>query len=769
MEIRTFERIVASFADAPQDVDYSQGVLIAQIRDEIFEVSFQTREGVLYCVEGENNPILAGQWIVQRLGRFNTLARRILDYFKKDDLLIPVTGTMVDVLDSSPNAEPNRTADVGASLGKFVSDLPAGMTNVIYLTSDAGEGKTSLIQAMARSQAEKYLARETDWLLLPVALGGQPFIRLDDLIIGGLANRLRFPFYYYDSVIELVKLNCLVLALDGFEELLVATKAGDAVSSLGSLVSKLDSKGRLLIAARKAYYDYKDFKAQARLRQSLGSNDVAFAEISLRRWSRDQFFQLCSVTGITNDSEAKNLYSTIETKLGEFHPLLTRAVLARRLISEYHKTNDRIGLVNRLSQTTGEEYFDEFVSTLLEREVNEKWIGVETPARPLLTVEDHHTLLMAIAEEMWRVGTDALGSDILELMTELVVADQLRRPANIVRQAKERIKQHALLHRVEGTSLYQFDHEDFKNFYLGRRLALLLTGERDLNEIRTVLEIGSLSDMTVRVAAAKVPSDIALHCDVIRDLCVIAEVGTRTSYVRENTGQLAIKLSSICESESAINLHHLYFGADMLENIQLSRIDFKDCIFERTSLQGADLKLVTFQQCEVLHFELRSGETYDVQMDRESLPHSISVFEDGDESEQQYFDPNQKRQILEQHGITIIDSVELPEVQKSDLFIESNEVRMAGRAVRLFQRATTISESVLRVRFGKTSSYFLDSVLPQLLEYGVLEQVPRRGGNQDHFRLAVGFDEIEQARIRGRGDFQRFLDAASSMKSEDRH
>ena len=110
-------------------------------------------------------------------------------------------------------------------------------------------------------------------------------MRLDDLVIGSVVNRLRFPYYYYDSIIELMKIGSLVLALDGFEEMFVETQTGDAVSSLGRLVSKLESEGKLLIAARKAYYHYKDSRAQTKLFQSFGNSDVTFSIMDPENWT----------------------------------------------------------------------------------------------------------------------------------------------------------------------------------------------------------------------------------------------------------------------------------------------------------------------------------------------------------------------------------------------------------------------------------------------------------------------------------------------------
>lgn len=264
MDINRFVNVVKSFADKPINVDYEGGSLVGEVHNSIFEVQFEDRHGALWCIE-EGTEYPAGKWIVERLGKFDILARRILDHIPEDPMFIPIEGNVVDVLENDPQEGGEPTDNALESVQSLVGSKLAGMTKVVYLTSDAGEGKTSLIDQLSRVQAKKYLNGEAQWLMLPVRLGGRPLTRLDDVIVGTLSNRLRFLYYYFGSVVELVKLNALVLALDGFEEMFIETRAGDAVSSLGNLVTQLDSKGRLLVAARSAYYSYRDFEAQAKL------------------------------------------------------------------------------------------------------------------------------------------------------------------------------------------------------------------------------------------------------------------------------------------------------------------------------------------------------------------------------------------------------------------------------------------------------------------------------------------------------------------------
>ena len=79
-------------------------------------------------------------------------------------------------------------------------------------------------------------------------------------------NRLRFNLLFYDAFVELVRIGAVVPALDGFEEMFVEGTAGDAMSALGNLMQAMQSSGAVLIAARKAYFEYKNLRRNSPVR-----------------------------------------------------------------------------------------------------------------------------------------------------------------------------------------------------------------------------------------------------------------------------------------------------------------------------------------------------------------------------------------------------------------------------------------------------------------------------------------------------------------------
>jgi len=442
MDRQTFLRVLQSFADKPCNVDDKGNTVTAIIQGDILELTFKQKHGNLYCCENGID-FLPGNWVVERLAKLSSLAQAIIDRYPEDSRLIPTIAEFSDILEKSPEEEPVEVQNAMETLQESIEDKPSGITHIVYLTSKAGEGKTKIIEAFARKQAERFLKKEAVPLVLPIPLAGQALISLDNIIIGTLVNQLRFPFFFIDSIYELMKLDLIVLALDGFEEMFTQRQTG-GYSTLGSLVNRLDSSGRIIVAARTACYHDENLDEQSRMKASLGNSNFSFSEIHLKPWKKTQFVAFADKLALT-ENEALKIYSTISTILTDSHPLLTRPVLARRLLEEYSQNINTEAFLNQLKNANPEKYFEQFVSALLVREANEKWITEQKPIRPLMTVEEHHLLLMRIAEEMWINGCTYLNEDSLALTAELVAQEELRKTTDIVRPIINHVKSHVLL------------------------------------------------------------------------------------------------------------------------------------------------------------------------------------------------------------------------------------------------------------------------------------------------------------------------------------
>ena len=766
MDANRFEQIVKTFADREGDVVRDGPRLIADVYGESIVVELSTPQGVLMCTEEGGAPKPAWHWITDRLGRLELLARRIEDAIKTDEYAIPVEADAVDVLTRNPNATPDHRPDAVAAVQGFLDAEPAGTTRVVYLTSDAGEGKTTLINQLALDQAARYRNGQTSWLLMPVQLGGRPFLRLDDAIIGTLANQLRFRQYYYSTVVSLVQMGAIVLALDGFEEVFVETRTGEAVSSLGRLLKEFESQGRLLVAARSAYYKYNDFEAQAKLFDSLKGVDVEFAEVNLCRWGRDQFLKFAELVGLDGDGEV--LYRGIADRIGEQgedHPLLTRAVLARKLIETFEEAENRDDVIRQLTEATGEEYFDRFVSQLVEREVH-KWIYRSTgegAARPILTLEQHHAVLTAVAEEMWRSSVDALPSEVLDVVAEVVV-EGMGLPIDVAQQTRIRLPQHALLRQDEMSSVFRFDHEEFRNYYLGRHLADLL-GQARGQDLRAFLDTNVLPELTVRVAVERLLRVYGAAGDVAGQTLPLleqtAKAGHRASYLRSSVGQIALALLSATDRAERADVAHLYVRAQHAELGRLSDVTFRDSVFERFPFDASRHSGLRFERCSVVNLVIgRDLRHADAVFDEQSVPAELSIVSVEEPIETEAFrqyDPDSIRAQLRHAGFVVGDDT-ADGAPDSPPVVDGTLV-LVDRLLRLFQRATYVSDAVMATNLG-TSWPPARHALDLLLESEVLQEVQKdSSGNQTWYRLRRTFDELEQARRISGGDHTAFLEA----------
>ena len=731
MNINDFKSAMMAFTDDLDDIDLSHGQLVVQIRDEVIAASVTESEGDIF-VEEHGTKERAFQWLIKRVAKIPQLADRILAHVSPEPHFVTPAGKILGRLDDDADDVERPVDDVPKAVIQLLSKRPAGTSTVLYVTSDAGEGKTTVIDHMALQQAQKYRRGETDWLLIPMRLGGRSFLTFDDVIVAELVNRFRFQFFYYDAFIELVRLGVLVPAFDGFEEVFVEGSPGEAVSSLGNLVRTLHSFGSVVVAVRKAHFEYQNFQDQARLLDATSDVDVTFARISLERWDRGRFLLYGQRRGL---SYPEQVYDSVCERLRARHPLLTRAVLAKRLV-DVAKQGDIVSLLDRLG-TDVADYFFHFVNAIVEREVAKKWIDRSgSPHQPLLTVEEHHVLLAMIAKEMWITSSDAIDRDYLDLVMELFV-EEFKKPSPIARQIANRIGQHSLMatnptHR----STFSFDHDDFKMFYWGEALARMLK-KGDAGELRMYLGRRNLPDVSADATIAAMGRVGADLMAALRSLVGLAQQGPSTSYVAENAGALAIRILTAVSDGKGLSLTGFYFRADSLRGRRLRSVSFVECGFASSSLDQSELKDVGFRKCSFDQLELADDLTaVDARLDECSV--SCVVLTTG----VRVYDPEQIFGVLRNVGFEIDrpDGTEVV-VEEPDQYAV-----LAERALRTFLRATAVNQSTLERRLGAQSGTFFRDLLPSMVDVGILKKVEYkgRGQPQGRFKLGVSMLRVEK-------------------------
>ena len=750
MNAQEFRRVLTAFADHSGDFLLGDDSIVVQVRDELIEAGVRESEGrVFVCENGEE--MEAFRWLTSRVAKVPQLADRILANIPEESHFVSPSGALLDQLDTDPSSS-IKSSDAQQMMDAQLAKPPFGKSTVIYLTSNAGEGKTTLINHVARAQANRYRNRDRDsnFLLVPISLAGRAFLSFDDIVIAEFVNQLRFPFFYYDAFLELVKMRVLIPAFDGFEEMFAESSTGEAVSALGSLLRDLDSSGAVVIAARRAFFEYRGLETQAHLFDAIGDRNVGFAQIRLERWTREQFVRYAEHRALR---EPRAIYERVENRLGKGHPFLTRAVLVKRLVdvAEDGGPGDRLdGLLDRLSSEP-RDYFYEFVSALVTREANEKWIGAS--GRPLLSAEEHHGLLAEIALEMWMTATEVLKQESLDLAVELFAEDRKHSP-EVARQVVQRVRDHALFVGAAGRAkTYAFDHDDFRHFFLGQAVAAVLGGVDREAELARVLLPGPLP----RIAADEAVNALGRqHADlrsVAAGLQVVVSHAPPSSHIRENCGAISMRLLELLEDANPPALVEFGFPADALRGRRLGRAAFEECVFQGTALNGSDLSRCRFDRCTFIRLEIpsdfaaRGARLNDCE---------VACLVSGDDPDGIY-DPDRIKTELERAGFVIEHAEAAPLRHRPSV---DRDTKLAERGLRCFLRATQVNEDVLRQRFRQQAEHFLKNVVPEMITRGVLKEVLYRGhGKQKRFGLAVPMSRIAKQVPTTAASLTEFLDA----------
>ncbi len=268
MQINEFKSIIETFSDPGAELLFEKSQILISVNDNLIDAQIKSDAGDILVRENDDNWQPATRWIMNRLAQLPLLAKRILSNVHQTDFFVSPSASLLPTLAKMSKNGLDQTKPITDTLNKTIEileDTSPLETTVIYITSDAGEGKTSLINKVAHAQAERFNEHKSNWILVPIPLGGRPFLRFDDITIGVLQNRYRFQSLYYDSFLALVRIGVIVPAFDGFEEMFVENSSGEALSAMGILVASLQSQGTVVIAARKAYFEFENLRMQERL------------------------------------------------------------------------------------------------------------------------------------------------------------------------------------------------------------------------------------------------------------------------------------------------------------------------------------------------------------------------------------------------------------------------------------------------------------------------------------------------------------------------
>ena len=299
-----------------------------------------------------------------------------------------------------------------SGIDAYLSEGEPDTTRIVQLMAAAGKGKTVLLETVANSFARKYHPDPYPKpILLPIDLLGRYTGNISDAIAGSLNNTYLFPNLTQRDVILGMKKRWIILALDGFDELVARIGVRDAFLGISDLVDQLDGNGDIILSARESFFDLFQITTGIRTYLQTRRGSYSTATIRLSQWTEEQGKEVFSGLGSKNPKDDLHSLSHAfeDDREVVLHPFFLTRLAALWVGGE--RFESATGQLDTLSRS---RYV---IETFLQRETYEKW--KDRDGNPLLSADGHREMLGAVAEEMWRSGAFTFSIEELRIAAEI--------------------------------------------------------------------------------------------------------------------------------------------------------------------------------------------------------------------------------------------------------------------------------------------------------------------------------------------------------------
>ena len=230
-------------------------------------------------------------------------------------------------------------------------------------------------------------------------------------------------------------------------------------------------------------------------------------------------------------------------------------------------------------------------------------------------------------------------------------------------------------------------------------------------------------------------------------LQMLADGELPASFVRENCGALTVAL--VERADGAYEARNMSFPDGVLRDRHLENLTVSGSYFHATSLAETVLCNCRFVNCDFARLEIDGSEhVSQSSFDNECRVSSVVRLDAGDQIAQ--FDPEQIERELHRVGFEIEFGTPTNAEPEQD---PDDDLRIVQRFLRAFRRTNALNESTIQTRLGVNANHFIRSLLPQLSQAGVVQNVPYLGhGDQRRWKLAVPMIRIEEAMSAARGE-----------------
>lgn len=691
--------------------------------------------GIGPAVDADGAPIPFYEYVQRELLRLPLLAAQITRAIERDYRQRKIRFVDGPAELCRDREDPRGVERVVVPLEECLHRRESLRTHVIQLMASAGEGKTVLLNELSLRSARSYHAEEHPApLVLTVDLLGRYVGTIDDAIAGSLNNTYLFPSLTQRDVLCCLRHHWIILALDGFDELVARVGIRDAFTHLRDLVEQLGGAGTVLLSARRTFFELYSITAGIRTYLNPRRGSYVSTVVRLQPWSKTEglfvFTALDSHQPETDFDELSGTFDDDPRIIG--HPFfLTR--LARAWVKKGERFRDESGERDPLRRT-------QFIlESFVIRETNEKWVDRES-REPLLSRELHFLFLGCAAEEMWRTGAYVLDSEEIRLVAELSLAEH-DIPQEVVQEVIQRAPTHAAF--VPQESRVRFYHDRFFHLFLGHRLAALVASKA-ADSVIAALNARELDPETLEWIAWFYREEIGNASECMEFLQDVARSGQLAGPGQQNLGTMcacALKLDRSDEIEVA----QLTFFGDCLSVLGLSGVTFRSCKFWQIDLADANLKDCVFSECEFGDIVASQSTVFAGARFSHCEIRSIEVVGEVP----RVFGPDVIMTTLRRLGATV-EVQEVPGAPAPQALVAEELVNCVEHMVRASTRTCDVALAEVARRFGDAAYTVADAGV----EHQILRQVERAtsGRPQVFVRFTTDRERLVRGQVAPVGD-----------------
>ncbi|MBX3712203.1 MAG: hypothetical protein KF800_09610 [Lysobacter sp.] len=710
--------ILKSLCDRPEDFEINQSVVAMRRHGEDLILELQKRPGlgevVVECGGNPEDATPLKKFVQKEILRLPKLAlqiRRSLEQFAQQRPAPYVDGP------AQVEGSPNRNwEDTKNNFLDFIQTQEVGSTRLILLMADAGQGKTVFLESAALEASGTYFPEEYPRpLILPVDLLGRYVGTIDDAIAGSLNNTYVFPGLTQRDVIVSVQNGWLILALDGFDELVARIGARDSFIRVTELIDQLAGAGTILLSARKSFFEMQEVSNA--IRSYLRPKAGAYSAVSIRLapWERRHAVEVFKKLGSRKASDdVDGVFGLFDDDEG----LLSEPFFLTRVAKMWLAGGgEGISLPGGGDKFAQAEYL---IQEFTKRETEEKWGS--NKGHPLLSKEQHALLLGAIAQEMWMSAAFRLTADELSIAVDIGLNACGLEP-DVIDQVKARIATHGAL--TTSGRYTQFRHQRFFSYFFAKRVTMLMLGEHatDLAQVVSGPELGP--EILGWIEWMLPIKDSELKIEKYLELY-------RAS-VTDNSRSNAVALLCIWMNEmrKGASIDALAFVGDVMKDKVFYSTTFRGCGFWHVDLSGSQFHECVFERCEFGDVKV-DGKTSFMESTFEGVV--IQSVEEGGAGSR--FAPEEISELLSRHGAKSVN-----QAPPARLFeVDPELIRVVERFVRRSVKLWDIALEDFEEECGELGGLIVRTGL----EVGVLKEISKAtsGPKKRFVRLQVDRDEL---------------------------